>query len=74
MSPNNFTEGDLLKIECWLPMYITAVGSPAPDRAEREILLGVILDIFGQFSRMFFLSFQAASVAGEPLCDVEIPS
>ena len=39
LSPNNFTQGHLVKIE-WLVTDVTAVGSPA--RAERAIL-GVIL-------------------------------
>ena len=62
LSLNYFTWGHLMKIE-WLLADVKAVG--LPDRAERDIL-GVILDVFW--------SIQAVLVAGEPLCDIEIPS
>ena len=48
LSPNNFTQDHLLKIE-WLFVDVTPVGPP--DRAERAVL-GMVLEIFGQ-SRQF---------------------
>ena len=45
---------------------------PCLCRAERDILLGVILDIFRPVQPDVFWLIQAASVVGEPLCDVEI--
>ena len=58
MSPNNFTQGHLMKME-WLVTDVKAVGSP--DRAERDIL-GVTLA--GRFCPI-----QVVFVVGKPLYD-----
>ena len=62
MSPNNFAEGHLLKID-WIVADVTPVGSPA--RAERDIL-GMLLDVFWPIEAHF--------VGGGPLYDVGIHS
>ena len=62
LSPNNFIQGPLMKIEL-LVSNVTAVGSP--DKAQRDIL-GMILDACWRL--------RAAFADGEPLCDVGIPS
>ena len=64
MSPDNFTQGHLMKIE-WFITSVTAVESL--DRAERAILGGILVG-------RFFLPIQAIFVVGEPLCDVGTPS
>ena len=55
LSPNNLTQGHLMKIE-WLVANVAAVGSP--DRVERSIL-GVILA--GRFFDQFRPYLQAGS-------------
>ena len=59
MSPDNFTQGRLLKIK-WLVADVIAVRSP--DRVKRAIV-GVI------WAGSFF-SIQAVFVVREPLCGV----
>ena len=60
-SPNDFTDGHVLKID-WLVTNVTPVG--CPDRGERA-KLGMIMRVFW--------SIQATFVVGEPLCDVGVP-
>ena len=62
LSPNNFTEGHLMKKE-WL--VANATPAMSPDRAERGIL-GMMVGVF--------LAIQAVFVVGEPFCYVGTPS
>ena len=55
LSPNNFTQGHLMKKE-WFVINVTPVGSP--DRADCTIL-GLILGVFWPI--------QATFVVGKPL-------
>ena len=64
MSPNNFTQGHLIKTES-LVVDVTAVGSL--DRAEHTIL-GMIV------AWRVFLPIQVVFVVGEPLCGIGTPS
>ena len=62
LSPNNFTESRLIKIE-WLVTNVTPFWSP--DRAEHDSL-GMLLDVFWPNHATF--------LGREPLCDVGILS
>ena len=61
MSPNNYSQGSLLKTQLMVTA-VTAVGSL--DRGERQIA-ETILDVFW--------SVQPDTVVWEPLCDPRIP-
>ena len=63
LSPNNFTQGHLLKIEL-LVADVTAAGSP--DRVECAILAVILAQRFRPIQPVF--------VIGKPLCDVRTPS
>ena len=64
MSPNNVSQGHVIKIEC---LVATVPAVESPDRAERAFW-GMIL------AGRFFWPVQAAFVVGAPLCDVQTPS
>ena len=64
MSPSNFTQDHLTKLE-WLVTDVTAVGSP--DRVGLAILEMI-------FAKYVFWPIQAIFAVGEPLCEAGTPS
>ena len=65
MSPSNFTQIHLVKIEVFVA-NVTAVGSP--DRAKRAILKVILA------GRFFAIHIQAVFAVEEPLSETGTPS